>query len=368
MRIADIITAIESWAPKWTAWEKDNVGLQIGDPSRTVKRILVTLDVTDSVVQEAINKKIDLIVSHHPLLFRPPATISTLNPLGHIILRLAEHHIAVYASHTNLDSVKGGVSFSLAQRLGLMNVRFLQPLQNTLSKIIVFVPQEFADRVQSAMADAGAGKIGEYHECSFSVQGIGSFRSSLHAQPFRGSAGKKELVDEVRLEMIAPRATIESVIRAMKNVHPYEEAAYDIVPLLNDNPNFGMGALGDLPHPVSAKQYLDRLKRVLHAGALRYSGSTTKKIQRIAVCGGAGSDLLPDALRAGADMLVTADVRYHTFQSAPDTILLVDAGHYETEITVLQPLADYLDAAAHTAGTSLSVSITTTATNPVKIV
>jgi dinuclear metal center YbgI/SA1388 family protein len=368
MLIADIITTIETWAPTWAAWEKDNVGLQVGDPQRPVTRVLVALDVTEAVINEAIAKKVELIVSHHPLLFRPPANISTQNPIGKLILTLAEHHIAVYSSHTNLDFTKGGVSFSLAQELGLMNIRFLSPLRDTLAKIVVFVPEGHVERVREATANAGAGVIGEYDECSFAVPGKGSFRGSELSKPFIGKAGQVEFTDEVRLEMLAPRARVTAIINAMKEVHPYEEVAYDVHALLNPNPNFGMGAVGELSKPQSLPQFLKQLKRKLNLKAVRYSGTSSKKIQRVAVCGGAGSDLLQDAVRSGAEVFVTADVRYHTFHSASDNIVLADAGHYETEQVVLRPLAECIQTAARAAGASLSVSITKQVTNPVNIV
>lgn len=373
MQIADIITAIETWAPKWTAWEKDNVGLQIGDAQRPVTQVLVALDVTASVVDEAIAKKAELIVSHHPLLFRPPANISAQHPLGKLILTLAEHHIAVYSSHTNLDSVRNGVSFSLARELGLADIRFLSPLQDSLAKIVVFVPDGHVEHVRNAMANAGAGIIGEYDECSFAVSGHGSFRGSEFSNPVVGKAGQVEFTDEVRLEMIAPRARVDAIAHAMREAHPYEEVAYDVYPLLTPNPNFGMGAVGELPKPQSLSQFLKHLKRVLNLKAVKYSGTTPKKVQRVAVCGGAGSELLQDAIRSGAEIFITADVRYHTFQSASDQIVLVDAGHYETEQVVLKPLAERIRAAAHArhggqaAGSPLSVSITKQITNPVNI-
>ncbi len=367
MQIANIITTIETWAPTWTAWEKDNVGLQVGDPQRPVTRVLVALDVTEPVIKEAIAKKVELIVSHHPLLFRPPASISTQHPVGKLILTLAEHHIAVYSSHTNLDFTKGGVSFSLAQELGLTDIRFLSPLQETLAKIVVFVPDGHVERVRKSMANAGAGIIGEYDECSFAITGKGSFRGSEFSKPFIGKAGQVEFTDEVRLEMLASRARVDAIIHAMKEVHPYEEVAYDVHPLLNPNPNFGMGAIGELSKPQLLPQFLKHLKRKLNLKAVNYSGTTSKKIQRVAVCGGAGSDLLQDAIRAGAEVFVTADVRYHTFQSASDQIVLIDAGHYETEQVVLKPLAECIQAAARAAGSSLSISITKQVTNPVNI-
>ncbi len=216
---------------------------------QNVTKILVTLDVTNQTVAEAISRKAELIVSHHPLLFRPPSSITTSDTIGELILQLAEHKISLFSAHTNLDFTKGGVSFALAETLGLKNIRFLSPLKNSLSKIVVFIPEGHVEQVMHAMTHAGAGIIGKYSSCSFGSKGIGSFRGSSSSNPFKGKRQNLEFVNETRLEMIAPRARVNGVIAAMKAVHPYEEAAYDIYNVENPNPNFGMGAFGTLPKP-----------------------------------------------------------------------------------------------------------------------
>lgn len=368
LRISNIIRILEQWAPRWVAWEKDNVGLQVGDARRRVTKVLVTLDVTKQIVHEAIAKQTELIVSHHPLLFRPPSAVTANDPIGELILLLAEHKIALYSAHTNLDSVRGGVSFALAEKLGVRNVRFLAPLKNSLAKIVVFVPEEHLKPVRDAMVHAGAGTIGTYTSCSFSSQGTGSFYSSAASHPFIGTSGNLELVDEIRLEMIAPRAMASNVISAMKAIHPYEEPAYDMYAIENPNQNFGMGAIGTLPKPQPLEQFLKFVKRTLGVGALRFSGSVGHNIQNVAVCGGAGSDLLPDALAANADIFITADVRYHTFQNANERIVLVDAGHWETEQVILKPMAVRLRSAARAAREPLAVIIAKHKTNPMNIV
>jgi dinuclear metal center YbgI/SA1388 family protein len=347
--VTNIVQLFEDWAPKWIAWEKDNVGLQVGDSHNRVTKILITLDVTKQIIDEAIARKAELIVSHHPLLFRPPAAISTSDPIGDLVLRLAEHKIALFSAHTNLDYAQGGVNFALAEKLGLKDIRFLTPLKNSLAKIVAFVPDGHVERVLCA-------------------KGTGSFYGSPASNPFMGKSGKLEFVEETRLEMIAPRAVLSGVVAAFKAVHPYEEPAYDIYFIENTNPNFGMGALGRLPKPQLLGSFLKSLKRILSIGALRYTGSLTHKIQNIAVCGGAGSDLLPDAITAKADVFITADVRYHAFQKANDTIALVDAGHWETEHVILKPIAARLRSAARAAHEPLSVFITKHKTNPIKTI
>jgi len=366
MTIKEIEQIVEAWAPTWTAWERDNVGLQIGDRTRKISKVLVALDVTEQVVLEARSAKVDLIVSHHPLLFRPQSSVTSASAVGRMLLKLAESKIAVYSAHTNLDFTRHGVSFALAGALGLRNIGFLSPLKGTLAKVVVFVPAPYADRVADAMSSAGAGVIGDYGACSFRTEGTGTFRGSARTKPFVGKAGNLERVDEVRLEMVAPRARTQAVVAAMKRAHPYEEAAYDLYHLDNEDPNYGMGAVGSLSAAQSLKSFLKRTKRVLHAEALRYSGDLRKQVKRVAVCGGSGSDLLSSAADAGADVFVTADVRYHAFHEAGN-IALVDAGHWETEQLILEPLAVRLRQAATKMKKRLDVSVTKYSTNPTHI-
>lgn len=367
LRVKNIIQLFEDWAPNWIAWEKDNVGLQVGDKQNKITKILVTLDVTKQIISEAISKKVELIVSHHPLLFRPPSAIITSDPIGELILQLAEHKIALFSAHTNLDFAPDGVSFTLAELLGLKNIRFLSPLKNSLAKIVVFVPNGYVERVRNAMAQAGAGVIGNYSSCSFVMKGTGSFYGSIASNPFLGKCRNLESVEETRLEMIAPRALVSGVVAAIKAVHPYEEPAYDIHFIDNPNSNFGMGAIGTLSKSQSLEHFLKSIKRTLDVGVLRYTGSLSNKIQNVAVCGGAGSDLLSDAIEEKADAFVTADVRYHAFQEANDNIALIDAGHWETEQIILKPIAARLRSAARAANKSLTVFITKHKTNPIKI-
>jgi len=365
MTVEDVGRIIESWAPRWIAWEKDNVGLQVGDPTRKVKRILVALDVTHEVVKEAEAEEADLIVSHHPLLFRPPSTITTSDEIGKLVLRLAEKKIAVYAAHTNLDFAKEGVSFQLARKLGLENVRFLLPLKGLLSKIVVFVPERHADAVAEAMAHAGGGIIGEYELCSFQTEGTGAFRGSARTKPAVGKAGKFEKVSEIKLEMVAPRARVNAIVEAMKSAHPYEEAACDLYDVENPSPNHGSGAVGELSNEMTLGQFLKNAKTAMQAESLRVVGNVKEKVKRIAVCGGSGSDLLPVAIKAKADVFVTADVRYHTFHAARGKIALIDAGHWETEHVILEPLQQRIQSALKRGEDRIDVFVTKHSTNPI---
>jgi len=364
MTVADIEEFFNDWAPRWTAWERDNVGLQVGDRSRRVKRILVALDVTPEIVGEAIAKKAELIVSHHPLLFRPPSSITSSDAVGRMVLAMTENKIALFSAHTNLDFAREGVSFSLARALGLENIRFLVPLKDSLVKIAVFVPEAHVESVSDAMATAGAGVIGNYSSCAFRVKGTGTFRGSEVAKPFVGKAQHLETVEEIRLEMIAPRAKSNEVIAAMKLLHPYEEVAYDIYTLENTNPNFGMGALGELRQPTALRPFLTRTKKALSAESVRFVGDVRHRVRKVAVAGGSGSDLLNEAVAAKADVFVTADVRYHTFHDAKGRIALVDAGHWETEHPVLSTIESRLHEMIQRRGETVRVSVTDYSTNP----
>jgi dinuclear metal center YbgI/SA1388 family protein len=366
MRVGDIAQFIESWAPPWIAWERDNVGLQVGNPERVVRKILVTLDVTEKTIEEAERRRVQLIVSHHPLLFRAPRAIVESDSVGRLVLLLAEKKIALYSAHTNLDFVKQGVSFALAHSLGLTNVRFLAPLNGLLAKVVVFVPSGHTESVRKAMVEAGAGVIGEYSDCSYEIIGRGSFRGSNRSRPTIGRKEHLEFAEEVRLEMVAPRARAQSIIAAVKAVHPYEEVACDVYPIENESSNYGAGAVGSLKVPVALSTFLSRLKEKLHAQRVRVVGNKDQIVHTVAVCGGSGSEFLPNALRAKADVFVTADVRYHTFHEADGQIALVDAGHWETEHVILPVLQRKLLEAGKLAKQKLEIFIAQSDTNVVQ--
>lgn len=345
MVLSDLQRVLESWAPKELAFEGDNVGLQIGSPNKKIRKVLVALDVTDEVIAEAGRKKTDIIVTHHPLLFHPLRSVNTGNRVGRLVTALIRKEIALYSAHTNLDFTSGGVSHLLAKRLGLKDVHVLQKNGTSAKKVVVFVPETHADRVTGAMSDAGAGVIGTYDWCSFRTAGIGTFRGSTSARPYVGQRGKIEHVPEVRIEMRVQAWRVNDVLRAMKSTHPYEEAAFDIYDVSDESNHYGAGAVGNLTRPLSIGKFLEHIRRRLSVPAVRYSRITRKWIQRVAVCGGSGSDLLGDALREEADAFITSDVRFHTFQDADEKIALIDAGHFETEQPVVQAIVAYLRAA-----------------------
>lgn len=338
MILKDLIKHIENWAPPGIAWQKDNVGLQIGSTESQLNNILLCLEVNSRVVDDAIKKRCNLIISHHPLIFNPIKSITTSEPTSELIKTLIKNEINLFSAHTNLDFTKDGVSFQLAKKLKLEKVHFLKNLNSNQYKIVVFVPENFVEKVASAMHRSGAGQIGDYSNCSFRLEGTGTFKGSDQTNPFLGNKGNLEFVKEIRLEMIVNSFDIPKVIKAMKDNHPYEEVAYDVYVLNNDNPNFGMGAIGVLTKELTTKEFLAYVSKSLKVEYFRYVSGKKGKIKKVAVCGGSGSDLVNEAINQNADAFITADIRYHTFQDAKDRILLIDAGHYETEIVILNEL------------------------------
>ncbi len=346
--IAHISSALEAWAPPGSAQDYDNVGLQVGDASRSVETAVLALDATPQVLEEAEQRDADLIVTHHPLLFQPLDGVTTEGYVSNLALRLAEAGVALYSIHTNLDAAPDGVSFALADRLGLTDVGFLDGYDDTLYKLAVFVPEDAFDAVRQALADAGAGRIGDYEACAFAVEGTGFFKPGEDTDPHIGEAGGDvESAQERKLEVEIARWNLNEVLAALHDAHPYDEVAYDLYPVQQKNSRAGLGALGRLASPEPLPTFLDRVATRLEAGSLRYAGEDAATVERVAVCGGAGSDFIGTALGAGADAYVTADVTYHEFfdvlaPSGTPEMALVDPGHYETEALTEALLRDWL--------------------------
>ncbi|MDA1029490.1 MAG: Nif3-like dinuclear metal center hexameric protein [Bacteroidetes bacterium] len=335
--IGDIEKFVHEWAPKGSAQSYDNVGLQIGRLDRPVTKVLIALDLTPLIIQEARELGAELIITHHPLLFKPLKSLTGSSLVSSMALEMAESGMALLSAHTNLDCARDGVSFELARTLGLSDVEFLSGLEETLFKLVVFVPPERAEAVRSAAHEAGAGQIGKYSYCSFSAGGTGQFKPGSFAQPFIGEAeGPIEKVSEVRIEMQVEKWRVEAVLEAVKRAHPYEEVAYDLIPLSQKSENVGLGAIGWLPKPLVLDDFLNLTSARLNNPALRFAGHPSQMIHRVAVCGGSGSEFIPLALRAGADAYVTGDISYHPYFDVLGTdgqakMALVDVGHYESE-------------------------------------
>ncbi len=346
--IREIADALEAWAPPGSAQSYDNVGLQVGRPERTVERALLALDMTPAVLDEAKEHGAQLIITHHPLLFRPLKRVTADGYVSSQALRLAEAGIALYAAHTNLDAAPGGVSFALAEHLGLAEMTFLDGMDEALYKLAVFVPQDHAEAVHAALAEAGAGRIGDYEACAFATEGTGYFRPGEAANPFIGEAGGAlESAEEIKLEVEVARWELHRVVAAMGAAHPYEEVAYDVYPVVQKSARAGLGALGRLEAPMPLADFLRRVAERLEAESLRYAGDPGAAVETVAVCGGAGSDFRRAALRAGADAYVTADVKYHDYfdvlaADGRPQMAFIDAGHYETEALTERLLRDWL--------------------------
>lgn len=336
MKCIDIIKFIDDWAPKKIAWEKDNVGLQVGNSNSKVKNILLALDLNEKVIDDAIKNNCNFIFTHHPILFHPLKTIDTCrDKTAKLIELLIKNNITVYSAHTNLDFTKDGVSFMLAKKIKLEKVTFLKNLANNLLKLIVFVPEKNLEEVADAIHKEGGGIIGEYTHCSFRTEGKGTFLASSKSKPAVGKREVLENVNEIKLEVLVENWKLKNVLYAMIKAHPYEEIAYDVYPLKNENVNYGIGAIGYLKIPIPTNSFLQHVSKSLKAKGLRYTAGKSKMIKKVAVVGGSGSELLNTAIKQNADAFITADIRYHTFQEAERNILLVDAGHYETESPVL---------------------------------
>jgi len=331
MKISEIIRELEILAPPSLQEAYDNAGLIVGNPHDESDSALIALDLTDAVMEEAIRMKCNLIITHHPILFKPLKRLNTRHYTGRLIIKAIQNNIALYAAHTNLDSVKTGVSAALAEKLNLKHCKILSPRKDLLYKLVTFCPHDHAENVRQALFAAGAGKIGEYDACSFNVQGEGSFRASAQASPFVGRVNELHIEPETRIETIFPGYLQKQVISALLASHPYEEVAYDVYALQNVWNEVGFGMLGELNAPMDPDTFLKFLAGKSACKGIRYSPLTGKSFSRIAVCGGSGSFLIQEAIAAGADAFVTGDLKYHDFFEADNQIVLFDIGHYESE-------------------------------------
>ncbi|WP_372650095.1 Nif3-like dinuclear metal center hexameric protein [Draconibacterium sp.] len=331
MKIKDITNFLEDLAPLKLQESYDNAGLILGDKNAEVSAALVTLDVTEAIVDEAIKRKAGLIIAHHPIVFSGLKKITGKNYIERTLIKAIKHDVAIYAAHTNLDSVTGGVNGKICEKLGLENCKILQPAGGMLKKLVTFVPVDHANKVREAIFTAGAGQIGNYDSCSFNAHGQGTFRGSDTTNPFVGKKGEQHYENEIRVETIFPDYLQGKVINALVQAHPYEEVAYDIYSLDNKFDQIGAGMIGTLPKEKSETAFLRQLKKTFDVKMIRHTALQDKKVKKIAVCGGAGSFLLNQAIAAGADFFVTGDFKYHQFFDAENKIVIADIGHFESE-------------------------------------
>ena len=340
--VRDIINCIEDFAPLFYQESYDNSGLQIGNFHQEVTGILLCVDVTEEVIAEATTIGANLIITHHPLIFGGLKKVTGSNYTERAIIKAVKTDIAIYACHTNIDNISTGVSFKMADKLGLINVKVLKPLVDVLHKLVTFVPLEHVENVRNVILEAGAGHIGNYDFCSFNVLGEGTFRASEKAHPFVGEKGELHSESEIRIETVFPKYLENKIISALLKAHPYEEVAYDIYPLSNQFNNAGAGAVGNFIQPVAEKSFLDLVKSVFKIPLIRHTPFTGKEISRVALCGGSGSFLLNDAKKAGAEVFLSADFKYHQFFDADNRIIIADIGHFESEQYTLEIFYDLL--------------------------
>lgn len=342
MKIKDISLFLESIAPPGLQESYDNAGLIIGNQENNCTGILTTLDITEQVLEEAIHKNCNLVVAHHPIIFRGIKRLNGKNYVERAVIFAIKNDIAIYAIHTNLDNVLDGVNSKIAEKLQLQNCQVLLPKKETLQKLVTFSPEKNAIDVRNALFKAGAGAIGKYDECSFNVKGEGTFRAGEGSHPYVGKQGELHVEEEIRIEVIFPTLIQNQLIRALKEAHPYEEVAYYIQQLENVRNDIGSGLTGELQEPLSENQLLELLKDQFHLSMIKHTAFLNKPVRKIAVCGGAGIFLLPDAIAAGADVFITGDVKYHEFFDADGRLLLADIGHFESEQFTIELLTEFL--------------------------
>jgi dinuclear metal center YbgI/SA1388 family protein len=331
MKLAQVIAIFEKEVPKGYQEDYDNTGLAVGMPDMDVHGALLCIDVTGAVIEEAIQWGANLIISHHPVLFSPLKKITGSTYTERIVAAAIKNNIALYSAHTNLDNLPQGVNQKICEKLGVLRPRILLPLQSTLRKLVTFVPAAHADKVRTALFAAGAGSIGNYDQCSFNSDGMGSFRASADTNPFAGEKGKLHFEAEVKIETVFPAPLQKEIVKALVLNHPYEEVAYDIFKLENSYEKAGAGMIGELAESVDEKEFLEHVKSIFHCGMIKHSPLLDRPVSSVAVCGGSGSFLIRQAIHEGADMFITADVKYHQFFDADNRIVIADIGHYESE-------------------------------------
>jgi dinuclear metal center YbgI/SA1388 family protein len=342
MKIKEITSYLESFAPVSMQEEYDNSGLLVGNQETEVTGILITIDCIEEVIEEAKKKGANLVIAHHPIIFSGIKKLNGKNFIERTILKAIKNDIAIYAIHTNVDNMLDGVNGKIAEKLGLQNTKILDAKTNHLLKLVYFVPVEHAEVTRKAVFEAGAGQIGKYDMCSYNVQGKGSFRAGEGTDPFVGKKGELHYEDEIRVEVILPKHLLTNVINSLVSSHPYEEVAYDIYPLENDYQGAGAGIIGNLKIEMSEIDFLNFLKSTFNANGIRYTKLLNKPINKVAVCGGSGSFLLQKAIAQKADFFVSADFKYHQFFDAENKIVIADIGHFESEQFTKELIYDLL--------------------------
>ena len=360
-KINELISVLEKSAPLSFQESWDNSGLLVGDSSMDISSVLLTVDVTELVIDEAIEKGANIIVAHHPIIFKGLKSLTGKNYIERTIIKAIKYDIAIYAMHTNLDTMPKGVSYKMAEKLSLQNIKTLEVTSTQLKKIVVFAPVSHATSVKEAILNAGAGHLGNYDKCSFSSEGESSFRALEDAKPFVEKFNEIHAEKEIRIESIFPAHLKNNIIQALLKAHPYEEVAYDIYTLDQKDNEIGLGKVGDLEKEMSEIDFLELLKKTFHLKNLRHSPLLGKKIHKVAVCGGSGSFLIQKA-KQKADIYVSADIKYHEFFDAENQLVIADIGHYESEQFSKDIFYDIISEKF----TNFAVHFSETNTNPIK--
>jgi len=362
MKLSLLTDYLESLAPLAYQEDYDNAGLIVGKPDQEIFQALISLDCTEAVVDEAIANNCQVIISHHPIVFKGLKKFNGKTYVERVVEKAIRHNIALYAIHTNLDNVMNGVNGRICQTLGLTNTRILAPKQHLLKKLVTYVPLAQAEQVRNALFHAGAGNIGNYSEASFNAEGRGTFKANAYADPFVGEPGIRHTEPEIRIEVIYPANLESKILMALVLAHPYEEVAYDLYSLTNPSQQVGAGMIGELEYPLPEEAFLAVVKEKMKAHVIRHTAFTGRHIRRVAVCGGSGGFLLKQAIAAGADIFITADYKYHEFFDAENKILIADIGHFESEQFTQQFLYEII----RKKFTTFAVRLTEINTNPVK--
>lgn len=360
MKTSEITNYLETLAPKFLQESYDNSGLLVGNNNKEVTNVLVALDMTEAVVEEATEKGCELIIAHHPIIFGGLKSLTGKTHVERTVISAIKNDVALYAIHTNLDNIQEGVNAKIAEKLGVSNPQILAPKKGILNKLVVFAPPKNAQEVQEAMYEAGAGSIAEYSECSFALEGEGSFRGSEKSNPTVGKKGERTIATEKRLEVLVPTYALSKVLKAMHEAHMYEEVAYDIYKLENEHQNVGAGMVGRLNEPVYTLDFLKFVKDIF-GGVVRHTAITHDYVDKVAWCGGSGSFLLPEAKASGAQLFITSDYKYHQFFDAENDLIIADIGHYENEQFTKELLAKMLKEKF----TTFAVLLAETNTNPI---
>lgn len=362
MKLSQLTDYLESLAPLAYQEDYDNSGLIVGRPDQEISQVLISLDCTEAVVDEAIANNCQVIVSHHPIVFRGLKKFNGKTYVERVVEKAIRHNIALYAIHTNLDNIQLGVNKRICDTLGMTETRILSPKPNLLKKLVTYAPVVQAEQVRNALFHAGAGNIGNYSEASFNIEGQGTFKGNEFADPYVGEPGMRHTENEIRIEVIYPAVLESKILMALVLAHPYEEVAYDLYSITNTNQQVGSGMIGELEYPISEEAFLSFLKDKMQAHVIRHTALTGKSVTKVAVCGGAGGFLLKQAISAGADVFITADYKYHEFFDAEGKIVIADIGHYESEQFTKQLLYDTIKSKFN----SLYLRLTEVNTNPVK--